>query len=62
MTSLKNWTAKRSGAAITVDGITSGGIAQKVSDIRLIRPSQDARFPGTLEAITKGGQTYILNV
>jgi hypothetical protein len=58
LTQITNWTAARSGAAITVNGQYEDGEALKVGDIRTMRPSRE--HPGAVLAITRDGDSYLL--
>lgn len=60
MTIIRNWTAARSGPAVTVKGETLGGGAVRVADVRQLAPSHEK--PGHVLAVTKSGARYFLAV
>lgn len=57
-TKIKNWSAARSGAAITVSGKAEDGTPRKIADVRVLRPSREHQ--GAVVAVTRDGDTFLL--
>jgi hypothetical protein len=56
MPTIKNWTAKRSGAALTIEGVDKGGKPVKVVNVASIK----ARADGAPVATDFAGKEYAL--
>jgi hypothetical protein len=55
---LTNWSAKRAGATMTVNGTGPDGLAAKITNVGVIRPSADGS--ALIEAVDRNGDTHTL--